>query len=204
MRSPRPRRPRPSEKEVAVAEAFDRDKLRRLAWDRLQRQVRRGDSPSKRGSEAQWFRDVLYIEKMATVVEWCATKGISVVLAKKANGTYEPDSKVITLTSHAAPERMFHYLLHECGHHLIGMEEHHERFGKGYPRGTQPRIVNSFEHRLACLEEEMEAWHRGWKLAKRLDLQADREAFDTTRTQCLKSYVTWTARTRSSKKCSKT
>ena len=175
-----------------MAESFDRDKLRTQAWNRFQRQVRQETVRApRRGAESQWYRDMLYVEKVATVVGWCTSKGIAVAMAKKANGTYEPDNKVITLSSRASPEKMLHYLLHECGHHLIGMEEHHERFGKGYPRGGDPKAENNFEYRLACLEEEMEAWHRGWKLAKRLELDADREEFDRTRTDCLKSYVSW-------------
>lgn len=175
-----------------MAEPFDRDKLRKQAWNRFQRQVKKETVRApKRGAEAQWFRDMIYIEKVATVVDWCVTKGMTVVMAKKPNGAYEPDSKQVSLSGRASPEKMLHYILHECGHHLIGMEEHHERFGKGYPRGGEPRITNTFEHRLACLEEEMEAWHRGWKLAKRLNLEADREEFDRTRTDCLRSYVAW-------------
>lgn len=179
-----------------MAETFSRDKLRQQAWDRFHRQVKEGRVRApKRGSEAQWFRDMLYIEKISAVVDWCAGRSIEVILAKKANGAYDPTSKVITLTARAAPEKMLHYLLHECGHHLIGMEEHHERFGKGYPRGSQPRAVNNYEHRLACLEEEMEAWHRGWKLARRLQLDVDRSQFDATRIECLRSYTDWVANT---------
>ena len=177
-----------------MAETFDRDKLRTQAWNRFQRHVRHQTKRSPvRGAEAQWFRDMLYVEKLSTVVGWCASKGIQVLLAKKANGVYEPNSKIITLSCRAAPEKMLHYLLHECGHHLIGMEEHHERFGKGYPRGGDPKAELSFEHRLACLEEEAEAWHRGWKLARRLGIEAEREEFDRTRTDCLRSYVSWAA-----------
>lgn len=180
-----------------MADLFDKDKLRSQAWNRFQRQIRKETIRTpKRGAEAQWFRDMLYIEKVAMVVNWCSTKGITVILAKKANAVYEPDSKQITLSGRAAPEKMLHYLLHECGHHLIGMEEHHERFGEGYPRGGEPRVTNTFKHRLACLEEEAEAWHRGWKLAKRLGLEADRQEFDKTRAECLRSYVTWASKSK--------
>ena len=177
-----------------MAEPFDRDKLRKQAWDRFQRQVRKETIRTpKRGAEAQWFRDMLYIEKVAAVVDWCVSKGMTVVMAKKPNGAYEPDSKQVSLSGRASPEKMLHYILHECGHHLIGMEEHHERFGKGYPRSGDPKAINNYEHRLACLEEEMEAWHRGWRLANRLRLEVDREEFDKTRIDCLRSYVEWTA-----------
>lgn len=178
-----------------MAEAFCKDKLRAQAWDRFQRVInKKRIRVPQRGAEAQWARDVIYLEKLETVVAWCAGRSIDVHIAKKANGMYEPDKRLITLSGRASPEKMLHYLLHECGHHLIGMEEHHERFGNGYPQGGQPRIENSYAHRMACLEEEFEAWHRGWKLAKRLKLQVDRESFDKTRLDCLKSYVEWTSR----------
>ena len=175
-----------------MADPFDRDKLRSLAWDRFQRQVR-GVSRRRvaRGAEGQWYRDMLYIEKLAAVVDWAAGKGMSVVLSRRVSAAYDPNSKTITISGRASPERMLHYLLHECGHHLIGMEEHHERFGKGYPRAGSRGVVNGRAHRIACLEEEFEAWHRGWKLARRLDLDVDRDEFDRTRTECLRTYVAW-------------
>ena len=175
-----------------MADLFDKDKLRSLAWDRFQRQVR-GVSRRQvaRGPEGQWYRDMLYIEKLAAVVAWAESKGMSVALAKRVSAAYDPNSKLITISGSASPERMLHYLLHECGHHLIGMEEAHERFGKGYPRIGSRGVVNSMAHRIACLEEEFEAWHRGWKLAKRLELEVDRQEFDRTRTECLKSYIAW-------------
>jgi hypothetical protein len=175
-------------------EAFSRDKLRNQAWQRFQRLIRKETQRAPaRGAEAQWYRDMLYIEKLAAVNSWCEARSMRIVFAKKSAGVYDPDSKVITLSGRASPERQLHYLLHECGHHLIGMEEHHERFGKGYPRSGEPRADNNYEHRMACLEEEFEAWHRGWRLAKRLRLEVDREEFDKTRLDCLKTYISWAA-----------
>jgi hypothetical protein len=171
---------------------FDKELWRKRSWDRFQRLVRKQTKKEPtRGAEAQWYRDMLYIEKLDSVVDWCASHGLEVSFAKKANGVYEPESKVITLSCRALPEKQLHYLLHECGHHLIGMKEHHERFGKGYPQGMNPEVMNTFIHRVACLEEEFEAWHRGWKLANRLGLDVDREEFDKTRMDCLKSYIKW-------------
>ena len=181
-------------------EPFCRDKLREQAWRRFQRYVRKEIKRTPvRGAETQWCRDVFYIEKLNAIVEWCESKGIDVVMAKKANGVYDPGDATITITCRASPEKQLHYLLHECGHHLIGMKEHHERFGKGYPQGNNPKVMNTFEHKLACLEEEIEAWHRGWKLSRRLRLNVDREQFDATRIECLKTYVEWTSKKRKRK-----
>ena len=57
---------------------------------------------------------------------------------------------------------------------------------------TEPNVKRTFHHRMSCLEEEIEAWHRGWKLAVRLGLSVTREEFDVVRLDCLKSYVRWT------------
>ena len=84
-------------------------------------------------------------------------------------------------------------LLHECGHHLIGVNDDHDRFGMGYPQ-SDPEITKTFHHRVSCLEEEMEAWHRGWKLAKRLNLTVDRDVFDAMRLKCIRSYIKWTVK----------
>ncbi|HAN16499.1 MAG TPA: hypothetical protein DCP73_13260 [Chloroflexi bacterium] len=83
------------------------------------------------------------------------------------------------------------YMLHECGHHLIGMKEHHQRFGMGYPQ-TDPAVTRTFLHRVSCLEEELEAWHRGWKLSQRIGMSLNRDNFDRVRLECIRSYIKWT------------
>ena len=160
--------------------------------DRFQRLIRKETQKEPlRGAEAQWFRDMVYIEKLETTIEWCNSKKIDVFFAKKPNGVYEPSTKVVLISGRALPEKQLHYLLHECGHHLIGLKEQHERFGMGYHTTMDPEARNNHAHRIACLEEEFEAWYRGWKLSRRLGLDVDREEFDKTRVDCLRSYIKW-------------
>jgi len=131
------------------------------------------------------------IDKLATVVDWCNFKGLRVVFGKVCGGTYITGEKVIKLAGRASPEKQLYMLLHECGHHLIGFDGEDERFGMGYPYAEDPNVNATFHHRIACLEEEIEAWHRGWKLAKRLHLQLERQTFDKVRLECLRSYIKW-------------
>lgn len=138
--------------------------------------------------------DVLAIQDIEKLVAWCAERCITVTFAKKEDGLYEPETKEITISCRAHPTKQAIYLMHECGHHLIGMKEHHERFGMGYPKVHDPNVVKTNLHRIACLEEEFEAWHRGWKLGRRLALNVKREDFDVVRIDCLKSYMKWAAR----------
>lgn len=175
-------------------QCFDAEVWRQRAWDRFRRAVR---AKSKRrpaiGAEAQWVRDAKYIEKLKIVVDWCEARQLLVIFGRRQNGVYDANTKEIRLACRASPEKQLYYLLHECGHHLIGMKEHHERFGMGYPQ-TDPEVTRTYVHKLACLEEEFEAWHRGRKLARRLSLDIDEEEFDKLRLECLRSYVSWAAR----------
>lgn len=180
---------------MAVTDGFSKDRWRGLAWLRFQRRVRKTTRKvPTRGSEAQWVRDVIYIDMMQVVVDWAASRGMKVGFTKKPNGTYDPNEKTIIINSSALPEKQLHYMLHECGHHLIGMKEHHERFGLGYPMANNPEINGKFLHRMACLEEEFEAWNRGWKLARRLKLVIDKAEFDKTKADCIKTYIKWASK----------
>ena len=171
---------------------FDRQLWWDRAWARFKRQDRKGTSRKKKAhAERQWYRDALHIDKMLAVVDWCSSKGIKVQFGKKPGGMYNAIDKSITIACRAAPEKQLYMLLHECGHHLIGFDEHDERFGMGYPYVEDENINATFQHRLACLEEEMEAWQRGWRLSKRLHLSLERKHFDKVRLDCLRSYIKW-------------
>ncbi|NBW12926.1 MAG: hypothetical protein EBR82_33365 [Caulobacteraceae bacterium] len=172
-------------------QAFDSTLWMERAWARYTRAVRRG--AKKPSLEPRWARDVTAIGNLGKLIEWCEGRGLQVKFARRPNGgSYEHDEKIIYLSHRAGPETQVAYLLHECGHHLIGMKEHHERFGMGYPKSADPSISRTMLHRVAVLEEELEAWHRGWRLAERLGLFVSRKVFDRIRMTCIKSYVSWT------------
>jgi len=168
---------------------FDANLWRARSWARFERAIQQGGE--QQPLEKQWFEEVQCITDIGLLVDWCASRGLAVLFGKKQNGTYDSVGKRIVIACHARPKRQLAYLLHECGHHLIGMKEHHQRFGMGYPQ-TDPEVRRTFLHRVSCLEEELEAWHRGWKLSRRLNLSLDRATFDTIRLECIKSYIKWT------------
>lgn len=173
---------------------FDEVVWRARAWERLKRAVR----AKRRESIAykRWLDDVKYIEALRVVVEWCRARTLTVTFCKKAGGMYYTADKEIKISGRASPARQLHLLLHECGHCLIGSKEKDERFGMGYGRHDDPKVNRTAHHRLDILEEEFEAWHRGWKLALRLGAltEADKEAYDKTRTRLLYTYVQWTSK----------
>lgn len=171
---------------------FDSKLWRERSWARLRRATGRG-RPSKR-VEGLWAADQYAISDMETVVGWCVARGVTVCFGKRSGGVYDESLRRIVLSAHAPARKQLVYLLHECGHHLVsssGGED--DRFKMGYS-APSPDVEHTFVHKLAVLEEEIEAWQRGWRLARRLALSLTRAEFDSIRLECLKSYVQWTNR----------
>ena len=105
-----------------------------------------------------------------------------------------PDVKIIKIYSLNGVESRLFALLHECGHALI--RRNHDSFKAKYPAHAEhdgDRRKESAAFRLSTLEEEIDAWKRGWNLAKRLGLSIDRGAWDKQRTKFLMTYVVWAA-----------
>lgn len=140
----------------------------------------------------QYLVDMSCVRDISKLIGWCDRRALTVYFKRHENGTYDSNFKSIMISANASPAKQVIYLLHECGHHLI--QQHpgsHNRFDMGYNQ-TDPAITSKFPSRLACLEEEIEAWQRGRNLAKKLKLRIDDRTLDDVRINCLKSYVKWT------------
>lgn len=178
-----------------MAVQFDPEIWNKRAWRRLERAMKKGNSD--REAVEEWTRDMRAIEGIARVVSWCEGRKINVKFVKRSGGTYDHLSREINIAGRCRPQLQLHYLLHECGHVLIGTKESTDRFGKGYSQlWVEPNAERLNEHRLDVLEEEFEAWHRGWKLAMRVGAltPGDREDYHKTRTYMVGTYVKWAAR----------
>lgn len=148
----------------------------------------RASTAGKPDAAARFQRDLKHIEDLAIIVAWCDKKKIEVVFDRKANGTIE--GKRIRVNGRTRPEHQLYILVHECGHHLIGSRERDERYGHGY-NAEEPGDKRTLLHRVDVVDEEFEAWDRGRKLAARLGVRLDKEAFHKARATYLKSYMQW-------------
>jgi hypothetical protein len=158
---------------------------RATLWGRLQ---------SARADD-QFIQDMAAIESLRVVVEWCKARSLKVVFCRKAGGLYHPRDREIRINGRASPLHQLHLLLHEAGHFLIGSKEKTERFGMGYSNSDK-EVKRSLLHRIDCVDEEFEAWHRGKKLGRRLGVIADTDLveFNKTRAAMLKTYLLWGAK----------
>lgn len=175
--------------------SFDRHLWWNRAWERHRRALNRKNTVVSLATQ-KWAREALNVNHLEVLVNWCYGKGLGVVFGKKSAAVFDQNTRTVIVSGRLPPERQVHVLLHECGHFLVG---DNPRFSNGYPMADDPKNNQSFEHRLACLEEEIEAWNRGWKLGVRLGLKVDKDGFERTRAECLRSYVNWASRKKNAK-----
>lgn len=171
---------------------FNYDRMKAAAWKRFENRIRRGVNEEE--ARQVWVRDSISIDSIAKLATWLIDKGISLHFERRDGAVYNEDGKHVAISSALPLDTALVFLLHECGHVLIGSTGASKRYALGYPKANDPEYNRKFEHRLAVLEEEMEAWHRGQKLAKRLKIawSIQKSLWDEKRTMCLRSYVNWT------------
>ena len=161
------------------------------------RLIKKGDSAEF--AMKQYLFTMSHVRALNKIIGWCDKRGLTVYFRRHENGSYSEAYKTITIAANALPAKQVAYLLHECGHHLISQHASEpNRFLMGYGQ-TDSAITRTFQHRLACLEEEIEAWHRGMNLAKKLKLRFDDDIIDFIRVDCLKSYIKWTVKMKGNK-----
>lgn len=178
--------------EGRLGRPFDLDVWRYRVDRRRARLVERGYTEGY--ALERMSRELNAVKNLSTLVEWCGRRGLQVIFAKHENGTYDECACTITIAANASIEKQVFYLIHECGHHLISQHPGDpNRFLAGYNQ-IDSHVVRTFQHRLACLEEEMEAWQRGRNLAKKLNLKLDEEALEKLRVHCLRTYVNWASK----------
>lgn len=169
---------------------FDSELWRSRAWARHQRALA-SSKVQKSSANAKYERDLAAISGLTTLVTWCVEHGLQVEFKKIDAGEFDPEEKLIKISSRLSPERQLFFLLHESGHFLIGDKKKHQRFGMGWPQIGRSKIKRTFHHRIDVVDEELEAWFRGRKLSKRLKLRINLKRFDAFRTEALKTYLKW-------------
>lgn len=139
---------------------------------------------------------------MDKVEEWLSIKGYTLsVEPNTADEVHFEPVLCVFLNANQSRESMLHTALHECGHVLIrkarmrrgprgrtrctGISALEEHKGVGrYKRSTKRR-------QMAVMTEEIEAWERGLKLARRLGIKVNTKRFENARIRALMTYCRW-------------
>lgn len=111
---------------------------------------------------------------------------------------YDPDAKndwadwskkTITLKPRANNEVLFYVFLHELGHMLLF--QNNRSYSSKYKEVFDEFTGSTKPISLARIEEELDAWRTGLRLAKRLNLKVDRRNFEKTKSKYAMTYITW-------------
>lgn len=141
------------------------------------------------------FCELASISNIEKILDWCNKRKINVEFSRNARELYSNTQRKIYVNSNTTFEEQMYTLLHECGHHLIhetaikDFDLYLEKFNHGYY--TQTLNEESLARKMSILSEEIEAWNRGFNLARRLQLFVNIHNYEEYKNSCLRSYVRW-------------
>ena len=131
-------------------------------------------------------------EKQFEVIKgWANAKGYSIQCYTDADDQVDFEKKTIHIDTRQHAESRFYTLLHECGHMLISQTA--RQFAIDHPMyafSSDIRSSKSKAYQVSLVAEEIGAWKRGRRLAKRFGLEVNDEKFNRIMTDCVMSYIT--------------
>lgn len=125
------------------------------------------------------------------LVHWCNRRGYSVTFGSYRDQVDTLDKQVFLCNRTRISNRLYSFL-HECGHIIIA--DNKTYFRKQYPIAAKNlRRNNSLLSNIETIEEEIEAWKVGERLAKRLRIKFDREKYKKYAARFIMTYVSTAA-----------
>jgi hypothetical protein len=123
------------------------------------------------------------------IVVWAEERGYSVFFERDGDDSVDCESKIISIKSTNRLETQLHVLLHECGHVLV--RTNGSAFQ--YDEVTGSYSEKSKTSKTFVLIEEVEAWRRGYLLAKRLGVSIDDKKWNRSVASAIWKYADWTS-----------
>ena len=141
-----------------------------------------------RMSVTGWKSQIESLEK------FCEKKGweVEYTLKEPYSDTAHPTEKLLIIQRDRRPEITFYCFLHEIGHMLICQNQagYDHKYGLVYEKFNE----KSQTHKIVRVEEELDAWKHGLKLAKRLKLYVRRKKYEEIKARCVMTYVMWASK----------
>jgi hypothetical protein len=126
------------------------------------------------------------------IENWVNSKGFVVSLETDAEDRVEWEEQKVYINSRNRIESRYHTLLHECGHILIAQAwQDFDRDHPMYACSTDARTARSKAYKVSTIAEELEAWKRGRRLARRFKHYVDDSKYDAHMTESIMSYIEW-------------
>ncbi len=135
-----------------------------------------------------------FTKQFQDVVQWANKYKTKIILDKGIEDRFEPSENTIYINSRNHPETKYYTLLHEAGHLLIDKNwQAFDRDNPMYSVSTDNRVSKSKAYRVSLVAEEIEAWKRGRRLAKRMGHQINEKKYDKHIADNVMTYIEWAA-----------
>jgi len=137
-----------------------------------------------RMNKSKWNKQFKEVES------WLTHKGYKISQYTDAEDSIQWGNKTVYINSRNHPETRYYTLLHECGHLLISQTA--RQWSKDVPMYASvedARVERSKAYRVSLVAEEIEAWKRGRRLAKKLNHYIDNDKYDKQITENVFSYI---------------
>lgn len=135
------------------------------------------------------MRDLNKSSSTRKISDWLESKGYT--LEPGISYACYWEEKKVTYRPQDGLQCMVFGLLHECGHVLVSESIRRPTVGARYKRGyPNPRHGKQRSNVSAAdvMHEEIEAWHRGFMLARRLGIRINVDAYWQDYGRCIKRY----------------
>ena len=127
------------------------------------------------------------------LTEFCSVHSWKVLYSNKRINQFH--NNTITLYENRRSEILYYIFLHEVGHAwMLGCDS-------TYPDRYRELVRNPLRYatvtyKIAKVQEEIEAWEVGKRVARDLGLPINESKFEKIRAQCLSGYMNWASKRR--------
>lgn len=136
--------------------------------------------------------DIFWLRQLRDLERYCNEKGYRVVYRDVETDAVYFEKKMFVMNSKLSNEVSMYHLLHEIGHLRVMRKK--KTYNEVYDYIFDNFSKASLTHKIAILQEELDAWREGLNLARRLDIHIDRRKWEITKTKCISTYLSWAVR----------
>ena len=129
-----------------------------------------------------------YKEYLEAICVWLHGQGFCVSFEIDGDDALYRSTKFISIKNTRSIESQIHILLHECGHVLIGNSD---LIINGEKEVLSRYNEKSKIYKTFTIIEEVEAWRRGLKLARKLKIPINKEKWNRDMARALETYMRW-------------
>jgi Zn-dependent peptidase ImmA (M78 family) len=134
-----------------------------------------------------------------TLILWAEERGYFINFEPKGDNCICLLTKIVEINSKASIKKQFFCLLHECGHILVfengSFWQYQEKTEPLHNQNANNQELNKNRktYKVYTVIEEIEAWERAFKLAKRLNIPIEYDDWEKEMLNAIEKYIKWAA-----------